>query len=101
MAVATNTTVVAAWESALAHFKSTSDAFANATDAQADAEDARDAAEIELLLTPSPDLESVTAKLRALWERNYCPTSGLRTDPYSMAQKLIVDDIDRLKAELR
>lgn len=93
MAAATNITTTNAWESALADYKDRRAEFEAAHSDREQAEVARDAAELHLLLTPAPDVRAVAVKMRAIWSDNLTMMS---TDPYVVAQQMMIDEVERL-----
>lgn len=93
MAATTNNTTTNAWESALADYQDRREEFEAADQDREQAEIARDAAELHLLLTPAPDLKAVAIKMRAIWSDNFTMMS---TDPYVVAQQMMIDEVGRL-----
>ena len=93
MAATTDITTTNLWESALADYQDRCAEFETADLEREQAEIARDAAELHLLLTPAPDHQAVAIKLRAIWGDNFTTMS---TDPYVIAQQMVIDEVGRL-----
>ena len=94
MADSIATTTTKTWETALAEYKTCRAAYEAAQADCDDAEIARDAAEERLLLTPAPHLLAVAEKLRTIWS----PTlSSASNDPYAVAQRMLIEEVERLQ----